>query len=159
MGGEAIIWREISANDTEGINEIVNLWNNRLGCTFTMDKDMIVGVLNKRLDAHYYLFEGTYINVLLGYKHDISDDTTYIFSISSGSYITELSNAQKTNEMWDAYQLIITLLLKKYNRKVKLIKWNKDIRIQSIIDMAVSFYSSYGITATNRKDDWMFELM
>ncbi len=153
------MWKEILINDESGKDQIVALWNNRLDCTVQMDKDMIERVLEKKTDAHYYIFEGTYIKMLAGVKHDISDNTTYIFSINSDAYISEVDNTQKVSELWDGYQLIIKMLLEKYDRKVKLIKWDESIRLQHIIDYAVSFYSQYGIKATNIEKYWMFELM
>ena len=153
------MWRKIKIDDKTGIDEIVALWNNRPNCTFQMDKDIIKRTLETKKDAHYYIFEGTYIKILKGIKHDISDDTTYIFIINSDTIITENDNVQKANEMWDASQLIVKMLLEKYNRKVKLIKWQKEQRIQSIIDSAIGFYAKYGIKATNREHDWLFELM
>ena len=153
------MWKEIEIDDILGIDEIVSLWNNRLDCTVQMDRNLIERTLEKKRDAHYYIFEGTYIRMLMGIKHDISDDTTYIFNVNSDAYASEISNAQKSNEMWDAYQLIIKLLLEKYDRKVKLIKWKKEQRIQSIIDSAVGFYAIYGIKATNLEYHWLFELM
>ena len=153
------MWKEIDINDKNGINDILSIWNNRLDCTVQLSKDIIETTLLTKTDAYYYLFEGKHVKMLIGLKHDISDDTTYIFNVNSDCYVNEIDNALKVSEMWDAYQLIIKLLLKKFNRKVKLIKWNKEIRIQSIIDAAVGFYAIYGIKATNLEKLWMFELM
>ena len=154
------MWEEIDINDKTGIDELVNLWNNRLGrMTAELDENIIESVLMKKRDAHYYLFKGIHVKMLIGLKHDISDETTYIFNISSDSYVNEMGNQSKVMEMWDAYQQIITLLLKKFKRKVKLVKWDESIRIQSVIDAAVDFYAVYGIKATNTERFWMFELM
>jgi len=153
------VWKEIDIDDKTGIDELVALWNNRLSCTVEMDRNTIENALLNKKDAHYYIFKGTYIKMLIGVKHDIYDDTTYIFNVSSDTYVTEIDNAKKVSEMWDAYQLIIKLLLTKFKRKVKLIKWEKSKRIQSIIDSAVGFYAIYGIKATNREHNWLFELM
>ena len=153
------MWKEIIIDDKTGIDEIVALWNNRLDCTVQLSKDAIENTLLTKTDAHYYIFEGIYIKMLIGLKHDIYDDTTYIFNVSSDTYVSEIDNAKKVSEMWDAYQLIIKMLLTKFKRKVKLIKWEKSIRIQSIIDSAVGFYAIYGIKATNLEHNWMFELM
>ncbi len=153
------MWKEILVNNQAGIDEIVSLWNNRLDCTVQIDKDMIERVLNIKRDGQYYIFEGNYVKMLAGIKHDISDDTTYIFSINSDTYITELGDTSKANEVWNAYQLIIKLLLEKYDRKVKLIKWEKDKRLQSIIDYATTFYAQFGIIAVNTEFYWVFELM
>lgn len=154
------MWREIIVGDIDGIDELVSLYNDRLDCTFQMDKDMIENTLKKKRDAHYYIFEGTYVKILMGIKHDIRDNTTYIFNVSSDTIITE--NDILSNEMleaWDAYQLIVKMLLETFNRKVKLIKWRENIRIQSVIDSAVGFYAQYGIIATNHENHWLFELM
>jgi len=153
------MWKEIDINDKTGIEKIFSIWNNRIDCTVQLSKDVIENTLVNKRDAHYYLFEGTYVKMLIGLKYDISDDTTYIFNVNSDCYVNEIDNQSKVMEMWDAYQLIITLLLKKFKRKVKLIKWEKSIRLQSIIDAAVGFYTIYGIKATNRENNWLFELM
>jgi len=153
------MWEEIDIDDKTGIDKIVSLWNNRLDCTVQLSKDTIETILQKKRDAHYYIFEGKYVKMLIGLKHDITDDTTYIFNVNSDCYVSEIDNALKTSEMWDAYQQIITLLLKKFKRNVKLIKWDKPIRIQSIIDAAVGFYAIYGIKATNLEHHWLLELM
>ena len=153
------MWEEIDINDKTGIDELTDLWNNRLGCIAQLSKDVIENTLLNKRDSHYYLFKGTYVKMLIGLKHDISDDTTYIFNVSSDTYVTEIDNAKKSSEMWDAYQLIIKLLLTKFKRKVKLIKWEKSIRLRSIIDSAVGFYAIYGIKAMNFEHHWLFELM
>ena len=153
------MWREITVDDINGIDKLVALYTNRLDCTDQMDKTRIEKVLMTKRDAQYYLFEGVYVKLLMGIKHDIRDDTTYIFSINSDVYISEIGNSLKENELWDAYQLIVKLLLTKYDRKVKLVKWGEDKRIQYIIDMAVGFYAAYGIIAVNEEEHWIFELM
>ena len=153
------MWIEVKIDNKVGIDEIVALWNNRLDCTVQMSRVLIERILEKKTDAHYYIFEGNYTKMLMGLKHDISDDTTYIFNVSGDAYISEIDNTQKVSEMWDAYQLIIKMLLEKYNRKVKLIKWQESKRIQSIIDSAVGFYALYGIIASNLEHYWLFELM
>lgn len=153
------MWKEILVGDIDGIDELVSITNDRIDCSVQLDKDIIEKVLKTKRDAHYYIFEGTYVKILMGIKHDIRDDTTYIFNVNSDTYITELDNALKLNEMWDAYQLIVKMLLEKYNRKVKLVKWNEKDKIQYIIDSAVGFYAAYGIKATNLEHNWLFELM
>jgi len=154
------MWKEIGIDDKEGIDNIVSLWNSRLNCTFQMDKKVIERTLQRKRDAHYYIFEGIYLKILIGFKHDYTDDTTYIFNANSDAkYIDFNDTRAKSNEGWNAYQLLINMLLEKYERKVKLIKWEENKRIQSIVDKVVGFYAQYGIIATNFENHWLFELM
>jgi len=153
------MWKEIDIEDKNGIDEILSIWNNRLDCTVQLSKDTIENTLQNKTDAHYYIFEGNHVKMLIGLKYDKWDNTTYIFNVNSDCNPNEIGNQSKVMEMWDAYQLIIKLLLKKFKKKVKLIKWEKSKRIQSIIDAAVGFYANYGIKAINLEHNWMFELM
>jgi len=153
------MWEEIKIDNDIAIEEFVGIWNDREGCKELIDIELIKNVVKRRIDAHCYIFKGISSKIIMFYKYDTSDDTTYIFIQNSNLVYTQANYISKGMEVWNAYGKFVLMLLKKYNRPVKLIKWQKDIRVQAIIDGAKSMYAGWGIKATNLEDYWLFELM
>lgn len=159
------MWIEVLKNDEILLDEFVDIWNARAGCTVFAKKEVIRDILEKKTDAHCYIFKGVHVTYIIIWKHDRSDDTTYLIYINSNLTINDTMNSEKNAESWVAMIELVTMLLNRYpDRKVKFMmfeeKWTSNAIYQEFVrDHIVESYAKGNILCTKVPDFWMLEWM
>ena len=152
------MWREILIEDQVSLTKYIAIWNSRIDCVQQLSMEFMEDIMTRN-NAHVYIYEGNF-DLLLAYRHDISDDTTYVFQMNSDVDWNDGNIA----ESWDAHREIIKTLLLLYNRPVKIVKayeitykdMEYDTKVKAYI---VSKCAESGIKATELEHEWLYELM
>lgn len=151
------MWREILIDDQASLTKYVSIWNSRIDCLQQISIEMMENIITE-MGGHVYIYEGSF-DLLLTYKYDISDNTSYVFQVNSNVDW----NDQNIDEAWDSHREIIKTLLLEHNRPVKIIKayeitykdMEYDTKVKAYI---ISKCAESGITATELEHEWLYEL-
>ena len=117
------MWEEIEITDNIKLDEFISIWNDREDCIDLFDKERIQKINERKEDVHCYIFRGKYHRIIMLYKHDTYDNTTYIFIQNSTIVLStdDIYNLNKSSEIWKAYVDFMLMLLKKHNSDLDLV--------------------------------------
>lgn len=157
-------WAQILIDNIPGIDQWLVLWNGRPDPIQILTRDHILSIFERKIDVELYIYAGTHLNIVLMCKYSPSDNTTFVFFLSSDIADIDLwcDNEAGKTESYDAYEYLYKSLIARYNRPVKFIKictQEMTLRYRAEMDTFPSVWQTRGITATEFDTYWLFELM